>query len=364
MKIAHVVDSMEIGGVETLVSQMCRLQRKQGHDSCILAIQVLGPLGEQMLAEGIPVHANLGPHLAASLRSFVRVFRQMHPNVVHLHNPGPTVYAAWSARITGVSRILSTRHSLVAPPHRVMEEMKYAVAATCCNWAAGVCDATTDNLKRLHGVPASKIVRVYNGVDPIRKSAGENWPAKTGFTLAFVGRLAPVKNHSLLFHAFRTALAAMPNLRLWMIGDGSERGTLERMAADLGIYSQTTFWGQQLDVAPFFSAADAFIMSSRLEGLPVSLLQAFSVGLPAIVTDVGGIAEVFDWGTPAWWFQRKIRRQWRKPFCTWHPMKQSASSSSKSLDTGFWKLPRPVTSTKSAKCFTSIGNTKNASLRR
>ena len=67
---------------------------------------------------------------------------------------------------------------------------------------------------------------------------------------------------------------------------------MERLAAELGIAGQVTFWGQQLDVAPFFSAADAFIMSSRSEGLPVSLLQAFSLGLPAIVTDVGGMAEV------------------------------------------------------------------------
>jgi glycosyltransferase involved in cell wall biosynthesis len=52
------------------------------------------------------------------------------------------------------------------------------------------------------------------------------------------------------------------------------------------------FWGQQLDVAPFFSTADAFIMSSTSEGLPISLLQSFSLGLPAIVTDVGGMAEV------------------------------------------------------------------------
>ena len=67
---------------------------------------------------------------------------------------------------------------------------------------------------------------------------------------------------------------------------------MESLAAELGIVGQVTFWGQQLDVAPFFSAADAFIMSSRSEGLPISLLQAFSMGLPAIVTDVGGMAEV------------------------------------------------------------------------
>jgi glycosyltransferase involved in cell wall biosynthesis len=77
-----------------------------------------------------------------------------------------------------------------------------------------------------------------------------------------------------------------------MVGDGSERKTLEGLAHELGIAGQVTFWGQQLDVSPFFSAADAFIMSSKSEGLPMSLLQAFSLGLPAIVTDVGGMAEV------------------------------------------------------------------------
>jgi glycosyltransferase involved in cell wall biosynthesis len=84
----------------------------------------------------------------------------------------------------------------------------------------------------------------------------------------------------------------MPGLRLWMVGDGSERKNLESLAGELGIASQVTFWGEQLDVTPFFSAADAFIMSSKSEGLPMSLLQAFSLGLPSIVTDVGGMAEV------------------------------------------------------------------------
>jgi glycosyltransferase involved in cell wall biosynthesis len=84
----------------------------------------------------------------------------------------------------------------------------------------------------------------------------------------------------------------MPSLRLWMVGDGSERKALEAEAVRLDISNEVTFWGQQLDVAPFFSAADAFIMSSKSEGLPMSLLQAFSLGIPAIVTDVGGMAEV------------------------------------------------------------------------
>jgi glycosyltransferase involved in cell wall biosynthesis len=135
------------------------------------------------------------------------------------------------------------------------------------------------------------MVRIYNGILPIVPASADQWPAKQGFTLVFVGRFAPVKNLHFLLDAFRRALQTAPGLCLWMVGDGSERVALEDLAGEYGIASRITFWGEQLDPAPFFSAADAFIMSSKSEGLPISLLQAFSIGLPAIVTDVGGMAE-------------------------------------------------------------------------
>ena len=291
MKIAHVVDSMEVGGAETLVAQMCRLQREQGHDPCVYAIAKLGALGEQLRNDGFVVQAHVGKHLTDSTRNFYSIFKASRPDAVHLHNPTPTIYAAVAARMAGVASIVSTRHGLVDPPHKAVAELKYRIAARFCDWVVGICDATVSNLKAIRSAPARKIVRVYNGTVPIKKTAQEDWPPKSGFTLVYVGRMQPVKNHGLLLRAFDSALKQMPELRLWMVGDGSERAAMESLAAELGIAAQVTFWGQQLDVAPFFSAADAFIMSSRSEGLPVSLLQAFSLGLPAIVTDVGGMAE-------------------------------------------------------------------------
>ena len=77
-----------------------------------------------------------------------------------------------------------------------------------------------------------------------------------------------------------------------MVGHGAERARLDALVEELGIQDSVTFWGERLDVAGFFSAADIYCMSSVSEGLPMSLLQAMSVGLPAIVTDVGGMAEV------------------------------------------------------------------------
>jgi L-malate glycosyltransferase len=292
MRIAHVVDSMEMGGAEMLVSQMCGLQREQGHDPSVYAVANLGTLGEKLRSEGFTVHANVGRGLTEATQNFFHHFKQTQPDVVHVHNPTPTIYAAVAARTAGVRSVISTRHSLVAPPHNLVAELKYAIAARFCDWVAGICEATVENVKRLHTVPARKIVCVYNGASPLRPVPRQDWPAKAGFTLLFVGRLEPVKNHPLLLQAFQSALKSMPNLRLWIVGDGSQRKTIEKVATDLDVAAAVTFFGQQLDVTPFFSAADTFIMSSRSEGLPISLLQAFSIGLPAIVTDVGGMAEV------------------------------------------------------------------------
>ena len=292
MKIAHIVDCMEVGGAEMLVSQMCRLQREQGHDPSVYAVATLGPLGAQMQREGFAVHPQVGQSLADASRNFFRIFKELRPDIVNLHNPTPTIFAATAARMAGVPSIVSTRHSLVAPPRKLVVELKYMVAAGFCDWIVGICNATIHNMKSMHSLPTRKIVRVFNGAAPLSRLEKEQWPPRNGFTLVYVGRLEPVKNHVLLLNAFHGALASMPSLRLCMVGDGSDRKMLETLAVELGIANEVKFWGQQLDVAPFFSAADAFIMSSKSEGLPMSLLQAFSLGLPAIVTDVGGMAEV------------------------------------------------------------------------
>jgi UDP-N-acetylglucosamine:LPS N-acetylglucosamine transferase len=66
----------------------------------------------------------VGQHLPDAARRFFRIFKESHPDVVHLHNPTPTVYASIAARMAGVPSIVSTRHSLVAAPRRIIVELK------------------------------------------------------------------------------------------------------------------------------------------------------------------------------------------------------------------------------------------------
>jgi hypothetical protein len=86
----------------------------------------------------------------------------------------------WQPGLAGVPSIVSTRHSLVARPRRLIVELKYAFAVCFCDWIVGICDATVANLKSIHSVPASKIVRVYNGAEPLLRVPRKTVAAEGG----------------------------------------------------------------------------------------------------------------------------------------------------------------------------------------
>ena len=292
MKIVHVVYSLEMGGAEILVAQLCRLQRANGHDVSVIAYSNLGALGETLVADRIPVLVLGEAPFLKTFRRFWVELKKLRPEVVHCHNPAPTLQAAIPARLTGARCVVSTRHSLVAPPYDMKEERTFNFVGRFCDWVVGICDATCENLRHTPGARPDRIVRVYNGVDPVAPAPPEEWPEKRGFTLLFVGRLAPIKSLHTLIRAAVLAQPRVPGLQLWIVGHGHERQRLEDLVKELGAEDLVTFWGERLDVAGFFSVADVYCMSSTSEGLPMSLLQAMSIGLPTIVTDVGGMAEV------------------------------------------------------------------------
>jgi glycosyltransferase involved in cell wall biosynthesis len=115
---------------------------------------------------------------------------------------------------------------------------------------------------------------------------------KKGFTLLHVGRLAPLKDHATLLQALALTRAHYPDVQLWIVGDGPLQASLRTLTDALELNECVTFFGERADVSPFLLAADLFVNSSVTEGLPVSLLEAMSVGLPAVVTDVGGMGEI------------------------------------------------------------------------
>ncbi len=139
-------------------------------------------------------------------------------------------------------------------------------------------------------VPASRLRVVHNGVTcpPDGKQAQEVR------TFATAGSFAPCKATPLLVATFMEISASRTDLRLTMIGDGPERRFCEELAQRGQAGDQVKFSGYQRDVGAQLHQADAFVLPSLNENLPLALLQAMAFGLPCIASDVGGVREVLN----------------------------------------------------------------------
>jgi glycosyltransferase involved in cell wall biosynthesis len=117
-----------------------------------------------------------------------------------------------------------------------------------------------------------------------------------GVLLTFVGRLVRIKRVDVLLRAFTHARTKGASVRLAIVGDGSLRLELEKLAADLGVADHVWFGGYRSEMLPVAAGSDIAVLTSDNEGTPVSLIEAGAAGRPAVATRVGGVPDVV---TPA-----------------------------------------------------------------
>lgn len=144
------------------------------------------------------------------------------------------------------------------------------------------------------GVDEAKVSVLPNPYPPLPELAPREELARSfgmnGRTLAFAGRLTAQKALGVALEA----IAAVDDVTLLIAGEGDERGSLERRAAELGLGDRVRFLGPQprTRVVELFRAADASILSSSWENFPHTVVEALSAGTPVLATSVGGVAEV------------------------------------------------------------------------
>jgi glycosyltransferase involved in cell wall biosynthesis len=153
------------------------------------------------------------------------------------------------------------------------------------------------------GVAPSMITVAESGIDP-GKFARVGDPAylRAEFSLREAGRvivnvaaLAPHKAQAVLLDAF-AALRERRDVHLFLVGEGALRASLEEKARALGIADRVTFTGFRHDALEFIRLADVFVMSSHLEGLGTSIMDAHALGTAVVATRTGGIPELVEDG--------------------------------------------------------------------
>ena len=306
--IAEGLFSFQIGGSERVGIDLALEFKRRGYEVVCFAFQDSdGPMRTELERSGVRCLDMNYDNFKGPLRwiryqwHFWRMLRRERVRALHVHHHGALVLCGIPARLARIPRVVMTEHGLQALQERPRARKlatqfgRYATAITVVEAAQAVYFHT------VLGVAMEKLFCIANGVRVRTRSeeAVNRMRRALGilpdqFTFFYVGRLNAVKDLGTLIDAF-AALAddVFTRARLYMVGEGPERTMLETKRVALALAEKVVLLGARDDVSDVLMAADALVMSSISEGLPMVLLEAMAAGVPCVATAVGGIPDLF-----------------------------------------------------------------------
>lgn len=296
MKILQVISRADtIGGGQRHVLELSAALRERGHDLLVVT-GPRGPFSDELKQLGLETREidSLATRASpkadlTSLRSLAAIVDGARPDLVACHSTKAGVLGRIAARRAGIP-VTYTLHGVIFGPDTArlrripgwllevaMRPMGAHLIAVSAFDASLAQQAMIVGRDHLHTVRNSVIDRDWR-----------HEPDETP-SVVMTARFEPQKDHETLLQA----LARLTELdwHLNLLGDGGGLETARARAGELGIADRVTFHGLVADIVPHLESAFVFVLATNYEGLPLSIIESMSCGLPVVATDVGGVAE-------------------------------------------------------------------------
>ncbi|MCA9772110.1 MAG: glycosyltransferase [Myxococcales bacterium] len=285
------------GELQTLC--LARGLRKQGIEAEIVAPPG-APLVGRARAEGIHVHETrmASEASAVAISSLARIVRRGRYDLVHAHTTHAHLLGALACRLAGSVPFVVTRRVDFTIHRQAFAYLKYLIPI---DRLVAISRAVRDVLIE-DGIPPERIDVVHSGIDPDRyRVANAEGPRESlgippdAVVVLNVAALVGHKDHETLLAAMPRILARHPRACLLVAGEGPLRSRLEARARGLGLdRDHVRFLGLRSDLGALFALARVFVLSSQLEGLCTSVLDAMALELPVVATAAGGVPELVE----------------------------------------------------------------------
>lgn len=319
MRVLHIITRMIVGGAQENTLYNCLdLIQDFGDEVCLVTGPAEGPEGELLKqGRGVSLKIELEPTLLRSiipwhdwncywnLRKQIRNFK---PDVVHTHSAKGGFLGRLAAHAEKVPAIIHTVHG--APFHPYQSWMARTLFQSCeryagkrCDAMVSVADAMTQLMVEANIAPKEKFQTIYSGMEvkPFltseqhRTSMRERLGfSETDFVVGKVARLFNLKGHEYLIDAAKQIVAAKPQVKFLLVGDGILRDSLQKKIDELKLTENFVFTGlvPPAEIPMYLSAIDLLVHTSLREGLARTLPQALLSGKPVVSFDIDGAREV------------------------------------------------------------------------
>lgn len=306
LRIVHVVDSLEVGGLERVTVDLAQAQAARGHAVSVFSIAATEGLKGELQSAGIAVveghkQRALDRQTLALLRACVAA---ADADIVHAHNFVPNYHAALATLGLDAS-LICTLHDMGAR----LQNRKLRTLFKLSLWRTASVAMVGAQVHQQHVgsglIAPRKAQTVLNGIPVERFHAAATTRATARAALGLndddlvvgcVGRLVALKNHHRMIDVMPELLRQHPTLKLVIIGDGPRAEALRSQVAERGLQGQVVLAGQRQNVGALLGAFDVFALPSQTEGLSIALLEACGSGLPVVATRVGGNVEIIQDG--------------------------------------------------------------------
>ena len=288
---------MHGGGAERVAALLCNDWAARGHRVTLVPTfsgrgtcryPLASDVEVQYLADRVGTTRRTPWTRARRLAALRATVKSEAPDVMVAFLPPVNVAALLAARGLGVPVVVSER---IYPPAFPLGPVWHHLRRLTYPWARAVVMQTRLGSTWLKaGIPAARGAVIPNPcVHPLPAGGNGGAPAAevpdARRLLLAAGRLTPQKDFVTLLSAFAALAPHHPEWDLAVLGEGEDRAALEGQRADLGLDDRVHLPGYVDDMAGWYRRADAFVLSSRFEGFPNTLMEAMAHGLPVVATD-------------------------------------------------------------------------------
>lgn len=293
-RVMLVVTGLNRGGAERQVVLLASGLASRGHDVAITSLLPPGPLRRELDAAGIPVRSlamERGRWSWSAVRRLRMELAGWRTDLVHSHMLHATL-------ICRVALAGDRRVPLVSTAHTIDEGggWRPIVSRLTHRWSAVDTNVTAAGVRafeRNGSVPAGKMLVVPNGVIVPADGRGLRGLGRAGrFGWLCVARSSKAKGIDILVRAMACSSELRDLSEVMVVGGGELLDAHRRLAGELGLDGAMIFAGEESDVSARYRMADALVLPSRWEGLPMVILEAGSHRLPVVAASVGGVPEL------------------------------------------------------------------------
>lgn len=294
MNVVHLLNNFDQGGAESLIYDfaVCSVSKKENWSFFLLSGKSPGDNVSRIQSlkkMGVPVYAM--PNFIIAIACIFKLCLRGKVDVLHSHNLRGLICACFCKIFFWKRVIVFTQHTSYLKRKRYHFFLKWLV-----NGYIAICKSAQESMLN-NGIPQDKIHLVHNGVSEINKK-DFFFPMVEGKNFVVVGRMVPEKNHAMLVDAVAKVARSRPEKKfaIWFFGDGPLREFIEGRAREQGVEERLKFLGSVSEAKSYLHNFDFFLMSSNVEGMPISALEALASGIPVMSTNVGGLFEIINQG--------------------------------------------------------------------